>query len=28
MRTLRISGLEKARLGVTSLAEINRVTTN
>ncbi len=28
MRTLRISGLEKARLGVTSLAEINRITTN
>ncbi|MGE6099539.1 PilB family type IVa pilus assembly ATPase TapB [Aeromonas salmonicida] len=28
MRTLRVSGLEKARLGVTSLAEINRVTTN
>ncbi|MGN4992699.1 PilB family type IVa pilus assembly ATPase TapB [Aeromonas sp. 97A] len=28
MRTLRTSGLEKARLGVTSLAEINRVTTN
>ncbi|MGL4717075.1 MAG: PilB family type IVa pilus assembly ATPase TapB, partial [Aeromonas sp.] len=28
MRTLRISGLEKARLGVTSLTEINRVTTN
>ena len=28
MRTLRISGLEKARLGVSSLTEINRVTTN
>ncbi|MGK4474545.1 PilB family type IVa pilus assembly ATPase TapB [Aeromonas molluscorum] len=28
MRTLRISGLEKARLGVTSLSEINRITTN
>jgi type IV pilus assembly protein PilB len=28
MRTLRTSGLEKARLGVTSLAEINRITTN
>ena len=28
MRTLRVSGLEKARLGVTSLAEINRITTN
>ena len=28
MRTLPISGLEKARLGVTSLAEINRITTN
>ncbi|MBZ6065449.1 PilB family type IVa pilus assembly ATPase TapB [Aeromonas schubertii] len=28
MRTLRQSGLEKARLGVTSLAEVNRVTTN
>ena len=28
MRTLRISGLEKARLGVTSLAVINRITTN
>ncbi|PJG59874.1 PilB family type IVa pilus assembly ATPase TapB [Aeromonas cavernicola] len=28
MRTLRVSGLEKARLGVTSLAEVNRVTTN
>lgn len=28
MRNLRISGLEKARLGVTSLAEINRITTN
>lgn len=28
MRTLRQAGLEKARLGITSLAEINRVTTN
>ncbi|MEG0009528.1 MAG: PilB family type IVa pilus assembly ATPase TapB, partial [Aeromonas sp.] len=28
MRNLRTSGLEKARLGVTSLAEINRITTN
>ncbi|ENY72921.1 PilB family type IVa pilus assembly ATPase TapB [Aeromonas diversa] len=28
MRTLRQSGLEKARLGVTSMAEVNRVTTN
>ncbi|EOD56999.1 PilB family type IVa pilus assembly ATPase TapB [Aeromonas molluscorum] len=28
MRTLRLSGLEKARLGVTSLSEINRITTN
>ncbi|MGL4251747.1 MAG: PilB family type IVa pilus assembly ATPase TapB [Aeromonas sp.] len=28
MRTLRTSGLEKARIGVTSLAEVNRVTTN
>ena len=26
MRTLRQSGLDKARLGITSLAEINRVT--
>ena len=28
MKTLRQSGLEKARQGVTSLAEINRVTTS
>ncbi|MGL5303828.1 MAG: PilB family type IVa pilus assembly ATPase TapB [Aeromonas sp.] len=28
MRTLRSAGLEKARQGVTSLAEVNRVTTN
>ena len=28
MRSLRTSGLEKARLGITSLAEINRITTN
>ncbi len=27
MRTLRQSGLDKARLGITSLAEINRVTS-
>ena len=26
MRTLRQSGLDKARQGITSLAEINRVT--
>ncbi|MGY3866913.1 PilB family type IVa pilus assembly ATPase TapB [Aeromonas bivalvium] len=28
MHTLRLSGLEKARLGVTSLSEINRITTH
>ena len=28
MRSLRVSGLEKARQGITSLTEINRVTTN
>ncbi|MGL4751201.1 MAG: type IV-A pilus assembly ATPase PilB, partial [Aeromonadaceae bacterium] len=27
MRTLRKSGLDKARLGITSLAEVNRVTS-
>jgi type IV pilus assembly protein PilB len=27
MRTLRQSGLDKARLGITSLAEVNRVTS-
>ena len=28
MKTLRQSGLEKVRQGITSLAEVNRVTTS